>query len=98
MVYRWLSCWFRKVSERFRPVATISLSRFQFLSLKHYRCWFENFSEACEGDEGKLENLHTFNAAGPHKTDVAVLELKGKKSGDVFNIIYPTGAINEINP
>ena len=56
------------------------------------------FQKACEGDEGKLENLHTFNIAGPHKTDMTVLELKEKKSDDVFNIIYPTGAINEIHP
>ena len=29
---------------------------------------------------------------------MAVLELKGKKSDAVFNIIYPRNDINEINP
>ena len=50
------------------------------------------------GDEGKPDLWHTFNAGGPHKTDVAVLKLKGKKSGAVFNIIYPRSDINEIYP
>ena len=52
----------------------------------------------CEGDEGKPDLWHTFNAGGPHKTDVAVLERKGKKSDAVFNIIYLISAINEIIP
>ena len=69
-VYRGLSWWFRTVSEQFRPITILSLSRFQFLSLKHCRCWFENFLGAYEGDEGKLGNLHTFNAAGPHISEI----------------------------
>ena len=77
---------------------TVSLSGFRILSLKHCRCWFRNFFGACEGDEGKGGNVHALNAGGAHLSDVAVLELKGTKSGADFNIIFPRSAINEIFP
>ncbi|GMN29805.1 hypothetical protein TIFTF001_002568 [Ficus carica] len=57
-VYRGISWWFPSGSGGLQ----LFLSRFQFLSLKHCRCWFGNFSGACEGDEGKPDLWHTFNA------------------------------------
>ena len=53
---------------------------------------------ACEGDEGKTDLWHAINDGGPHKSDVAVLELKVPKSDVVFNIFYSTSVINEIFP
>ena len=50
------------------------------------------------GGEGKPDFWPSFNADGPHKADVAVLEMKGKKSGAVFTIFYFKSAINEIFP
>ena len=97
-VYGGISWWFAAVSERLPPVATLSLSRFQFLSLKHCRRWYGNFFGACEGDEGKGGNLLALNAGGAHLSDVAVLKLKETKSGAEFNITFLRGAINEIFP
>ena len=42
--------------------------------------------------------MHALNAGGAHLSDVAVLELKGTKSGADFNIIFPNSAINENFP
>ena len=33
--------------------------------------------------------MHALNAGGAHLSDVAVLELKGTKSGVDFNITFP---------
>ena len=53
---------------------------------------------AFEGDEGKTDLWHAINDGGPHKSNVAVLELKVPKTGAVFNIFYSRSAINEIFP
>ena len=91
-----ISRWFRPGSERFRRVAALSISTSEFLSPEHCRCWFGR--GACEGDEGKTDLWHAINDGGPHRSDVAVLELNVPKSDAVFNIFYSTSAINEIFP
>ena len=53
---------------------------------------------SCEGDEGKGGNPHALNVGGAHISDVAVLELKGTKSGADFNIIFFRSAINKNFP
>ena len=50
-VYGGISWWFVAVSAWLPPVAMLSLSRFQFLSLNHCRRGYGK-KGACGGDEG----------------------------------------------